>query len=179
MKHIFWLVILCILIPASGGYAGQGDSAEVYQWKKFNSFGFNASSVSGLGLSYRYHATGPQLFMLSGGIVSSNDWLYASLGAEFQYEISEREDLRYYLAVASGFYYTKEDLYDFMTDDMYTNSDSDFHLGIGVGFEYPFLGSTIFKNMTVGVTIYYPAIYFTNSGTDIAMGAGAYFFYNF
>lgn len=179
MARLRLLILASLLIMASSGIAGQGDSAEVYQWKKFNSFGFNASSVSGLGLSYRYHTAGPQLIMLSGGIVSSKDWVYASLGAEFQYEISEREDLRYYLAVAGGLYYTKEDVYDYYSNGTSTRTDTDFHLGIGVGFEYPFLGSTIFKNMTVGVTLYYPAIYVSDTGTEIAMGAGAYFFYNF
>lgn len=173
------LVLLCFLLLAGSAAAGQGDSTGAYRWKKFNSFGFNASSVSGLGLSYRHHTEGPQLFMLSGGIVSSKDWVYASLGGEFQYEISERDDLRYYLALAGGFYYTNEDTYDYWLNTTYNNTDSDFHLGIGVGFEYPFLGSTIFKNMTIGVTLYYPAIFFTNSGTEISMGAGAYFFYNF
>lgn len=182
MKRLGWITLLCLLTPSVTCLAGQGDSAEVYKWKKFNSFGFNASSVSGLGLSYRHHTDGPQLVMLSGGIVSSSDWVYASLGAEYQFEISEREDLRYYLAIGGGFYYTREEITEYYWDTeptTSTNSDSDFHLGIGVGFEYPFLGSSIFKNMTVGLTLYYPAIYFADSGTDITMGVGAYFFYNF
>jgi hypothetical protein len=179
MKSVFFVALLWLLVPASYGLAGQGDSTETYQWKKFSSFGFNASAISGLGLSYRYHTTGPQLVMLSGGIIASNDWVYASMGAEYQYEFSEREDLRYYIALAGGLYYDREEIEYGSTFGTTVESSTDFHFGVGVGFDYPFLGSTIFKNMTVGLTLYYPAIYFTKSGTDIAMGAGAYFFYNF
>lgn len=179
MERVMRYVVLFCLMLFSGALAGNGDSLEIYKWQKFNSFGFNASSVSGLGLSYRYHAVGPNLVMLSGGIVSSNDWVAASLGAEYQYEISEREDLRYYLAIGGGLYYTEDEVYDGFSPEPVTSMDTDFHLGVGVGFEYPFLGSSIFRNMTVGLTLYYPAIYFNNSGTDIGMGVGAYFFYNF
>ncbi|MBI2419070.1 MAG: hypothetical protein HYV28_14455 [Ignavibacteriales bacterium] len=39
----------------------------------YNSFGFNASTVSGLGLSYRHHPEFYSLIQVSGGIIKTTD----------------------------------------------------------------------------------------------------------
>ncbi|MBI4427870.1 MAG: hypothetical protein HY562_02005 [Ignavibacteriales bacterium] len=71
---------------------------------EYKSFGFNASSISGLGLSFRTHLAGPSLVQFTGGLLVSGNSTSYSVGLEYQYEISRRSDLRYYIAFGAGIY---------------------------------------------------------------------------
>lgn len=131
----------------------------------YNSFGFNASTVSGLGLSYRHHSVLYSLIQVSGGIIKTTDNIAYSAGVEYQYELSRRTDFRYYICLGSGLYNS--------------GGSSGFVGGFGVGFDTPVFGHTVKENMTAGISLFYPTIYSGTSETTISFGASVYFFYNF
>ncbi len=164
MYKFFVLLLFTVQISVFG----QGDSTTIIQNKElgvFRSFGFNTSSVSGLGLSYRYHKETNQLVQLTGGIISDGDMLNYTVGAELQIELSTRRDLRYYLAVGAGTYQS--------------NNSGDFTAGFGVGFEVPLFGKEIKENMTAGLTLFYPALYKSTNNNLVTFGISAFFFYNY
>jgi hypothetical protein len=70
----------------------------------YSSLGFLASTVSGVGLSYRYHTSTPWLFQITAGALSvSRDQIY-DLGAEVQYELSHTLSARFFFILGAGIY---------------------------------------------------------------------------
>ncbi len=130
----------------------------------YSSAGFNVSSVSGLGLSYRHHFAGASLLQFSGGILSSGSRTSSALGFEYQYELSKKETFRYYVVAGGG---------------LYSSTKATSALGLGIGLELPILGDVIFESVTGGVGLFYPVAYSKNSGSVVSFGGSLYFFYNF
>jgi hypothetical protein len=129
------------------------DSTQTAKSSRFSSIGFNVSSVSGMGLSYRNQLTTRSLFQVTGGVLTTDKRTSYSFGLEYQYQLSKSPSFRYYLAGAAGVY-----------SDITTKEFA----GFGLGLEIPIVGPTIF----------YPA--FNLSGkTQIGIGASVYVYYNF
>jgi hypothetical protein len=139
------------------------DSTEATGPTHFNSIGFNASSVSGLGLSYRNKISAHDLFQLTGGVLDSDGRTDFSLGFEYQYQISKNPTFRYYLAVGAA---------------VYSESQTTTIAGFGMGLEVPIVGKTIFEGVTTGGCLFYPAFNLTRD-PRIGIGGSIYLFYNF
>jgi hypothetical protein len=139
------------------------DSTQTAKSSRFSSIGFNVSSVSGMGLSYRNQLTTRSLFQVTGGVLTTDKRTSYSFGLEYQYQLSKSPSFRYYLAGAAGVY-----------SDITTKEFA----GFGLGLEIPIVGPTIFEGVTSGCCLFYPA--FNLSGkTEIGIGASVYVFYNF
>jgi hypothetical protein len=132
-------------------------------YRSYSSFGFNASSVSGLGLSYRKHLPGPSLIQITGGVISGGGSTFTSLGFAYQYQLSKKDNFRYYIATGAG---------------LYTSGSTRTVIGIGIGIEVPGIGTTIFESVTVGGELYYPALYL-GTNPAINFGGSIYLYYNF
>jgi hypothetical protein len=158
------LLCLFILISTNVLFAQSPvDSTQTTGPSHFNSIGFNASSLSGLGLSYRNKLSAHDLFQLTGGVLDSEGRTNFSFGLEYQYQLSKKPSFRYYLAVGAGLY-----------SDIQTTT----FVGLGMGLELPIVGSTIFEGVTSGCCLFYPAINLSHD-PRIGIGGSVYLFYNF
>jgi hypothetical protein len=143
------------------------DSISAAARRSFSSVGFNVSSVSGMGLSYRYHMDSPGLIQFTGGLIVSDEATSSSFGFEAQYELSLSETFRYYLALGFGTYSGKT-----------TTTTA---AGFGMGLEVPIIGSGgIYESVTAGFDIFYPALYIeTGKSNIVTVGGSLYLFYSF
>ena len=158
-------LLLLTLFGFSGSLAqSHSDTAFTAGSHSYSSVGFNASFVSGIGLSYRRHLPSPSLFQFTGGIVSSGGTTSSSFGLEYQYELSRRETFRYYIGFGFG---------------LYSGSTTSTAAGLGIGLEVPLVGGTIFESVTGGFDLFYPVMYSGDSKTVVSVGASMYLFYNF
>lgn len=143
------------------------DSVSAASHRSFSSVGFNVSSVSGMGLSYRYHMDSPGLIQFTGGFITSDQTTSSSFGFEAQYELSLNETFRYYIALGFGTYSGK----------ITTTTAA----GFGMGLEVPIIGSGgIYKSVTAGLDIFYPSLYIeTGKSNVVTVGGSLYLFYSF
>jgi hypothetical protein len=156
--------IILVLLWFTGSGLALGQDSITPGRRPYSSAGFNVSSVSGLGLSYRHHFDGPSLLQLTGGLISSESGTNSALGLEYQYELSKKETFRYYIAAGGG---------------VYTASSSSTALGIGIGLELPILGDVIYESVTGGLAIFYPVSYTGDARAIVSFGGSLYFYYNF
>ena len=158
-----WLA--CFLLLSSFAFAQSVPDTSAPGYRSYSSFGFSASSVSGLGLSYRKHFPGPGLIQITGGLISGGGTTATSLGLAYQYQLSKKDSFRYYIATGGGFY----------TSSGHSTTTV---LGLGIGLEVPGIGSTIFESVTAGGELYYPAFYL-GPDPSISFGGSIYIYYNF
>jgi hypothetical protein len=155
----------CLFLVSSIAIAQPLPDSTEPGYRPYSSFGFSASSVSGLGLSYRKHFPGPGLIQFTGGVISGNGTTASSFGVAYQYQLSKKDNFRYYIASGVGVYSS-------------SNTNPSTVLGLGIGIEVPGLGSTIFESVTAGGELYYPTFYL-GSHPSITFGGSIYVFYNF
>lgn len=129
----------------------------------YHSLGFNFSTVSGAGVSYRFHTAGRSLVQITAAAFDTGDDTFSSVGFEYQYELSGHEAFRYYIPVGGG---------------LYTNGKRTTVVGAGFGIEVPILGEKIFEGVTVGGELFYPAVYF-NDKNKVTFGGSVFLYYNF
>ncbi|MEX2115390.1 MAG: hypothetical protein WEB37_00765 [Bacteroidota bacterium] len=143
------------------------DSVFTIPHQSYSSVGFNVSSVSGMGLSYRHHMNSPGLIQFTGGFLTSEGTTSSSLGFEAQYELSQRETFRYYIALGIGTYSGQ--------------TSTTTAMGFGMGLEVPIIGSgAIYESVTAGFDIFYPSLYMESGKTDVVtVGGSLYLFYSF
>lgn len=168
MKKAILFIVLCLF---SGVIYAQEESTFTYE--KYSSIGLYLGSVSGIGLSYRYHLANPWLFQVTGGLISIEKDLAYSVGFEGQYELSKSRTSRFYVMGGTGLYGSK-------TQDNVkggTESSTTFHLGFGIGGEIAF-GSSIVGNLTIGVNFFPIALYAGDGETNIYPGGSIYLYYN-
>lgn len=158
-RALCWFVLAVLVTTLSVAQEQQQAGRQSY-----SSAGFNFSSVSGVGLSFRHHFPSASLLQFGAGIISSGDRTNSALGLEYQYELSKKETFRYYLTVGGG---------------IYSGSTSSTAAGIGVGLELPMLGEKIYESVTGGLALFYPVAYSEDQRSNISFGASLYFFYNF
>ncbi|MGB9598969.1 MAG: hypothetical protein ACPL7I_00325 [Myxococcota bacterium] len=159
-----------------------------FEYMKYNSFGLNASSHSGIGLSYRYHLPLPILFQITGGVASEGESFYYSVGGEVQRELSKSKDKRAFGSLAIGLYgerYKENDYdatyYTGMEPPKRWKADNTISFAIGVGGELA-LGNAVVDSLSLGCEIYPIGIYITDSEESnfhMFPGAALYLFYNF
>ena len=142
------------------------DSTKQFNYIPFSSVGFNISSISAVGISYRKHFANPTTIQITGGFISTSGNTSSAIGAEIQFEISKKSNLRYYISLGLGHYSF--------------SSGQSTNMGLGIGIELPAFSETIFDNVTAGASIFYPAAYFTSSGTNVVtLGVSLFTYYNF
>lgn len=143
------------------------DSVQLKSHRQYSSFGFNISSVSGMGLSFRQHLDSPGLIQFTGGFITADQVTSYSLGFEAQYELSLNETFRYYIGVGIGTYSGKV-----------TTTTA---MGFGMGLEVPIIGSGgIYQSVTAGFDIFYPSLYIETGRSDVVtVGGSLYLFYSF
>ena len=143
------------------------DSVRMTSYQPYSSVGFNVSSVSGMGLSFRHHMDSPGLIQFTGGFITSDQTTSYSLGFEGQYELSLNETFRYYIALGIGRYSGKV--------------SSTTAMGFGMGLEVPIIGSGgIYQSVTAGLDIFYPSLYIETGKTNVVtVGGSLYLFYSF
>lgn len=154
------------LLAGEESASRQVDSSKQFQYIPFTSVGFNVSSISAVGISFRKHLSGPSLVQFTGGFISTTSNTSSAIGFEYQYEISKKSSLRYYVSLGIGHYSL--------------SSGQSTNMGLGIGIELPAFSENIFDNVTGGASIFYPAAYLAGSGTNVVtLGGSLYVFYNF
>jgi len=138
----------------------------------YSSLGFLASTVSGVGLSYRYHTSTPWLFQITAGALSVSRAQIYDLGAEVQYELSHALSARFFLILGAGIYGSREVVEDFPGTE-HTESSVRFHAGTGIGMEIA-LGDKILDALSLGISLF-PLAYYNQV---FLPGISAYFYYN-
>jgi hypothetical protein len=165
-KSKFIAFILVLIIPVLlYSQVKQGNAEKEFNFQDYSSVGFNVSSISGIGLSFRRHFQNPFLIQATIGYISDGKSDFYSSGIELQYDISKRTDFRFYIAASVGLYGKSKKTY--MT------------MGLGLGIEIPVFGGELIDNLHIGVNIFYPGGYFESSGTIVNIGGSAYLYYNF
>lgn len=158
------LLILTLFIGTQAA-AQPVDTVQSTAKRSYKSFGFNASMVSGVGLSFRNHFDSPELLQVTASIFSSpGSSVFYSLGVEMQFELSRDESFRFYIPLGLG---------------IYSSSKTVTNLGFGMGLEVPVLGPGIFRGVGVGGELFYPTFYLGAGENSISLGASIFIFYNF
>ena len=156
-------LIGCLLILSSFASAQSVSDTTEPGYRSYSSFGFNASLVSGVGLSYRNHLQGPSLIQFTAGVLSGGGSTFTSFGFAYQYQLSKKDNFRYYIATGAG---------------LYTSGSSRTVIGFGIGLEVPGIGTTIFESVTAGGELYYPAFYL-GTNPSVGVGGSIYIYYNY
>lgn len=143
-----------------------GQEVPEFGRQAFHSAGFNISVVSGVGLSYRHHFSGPGLVQFTGGLITSGSGSHTSLGVEYQHELSKKGHFRYYIGAGAGVYSSP--------------GATATAAGIGIGLELPILGDSILESVTGGMSLFYPVAYSGQQDrASVGFGGSLYFYYNF
>ena len=160
-RHFGLLTSLILLLSTS---ALAQDSLSSEQPRKYTSIGFQASFVSGIGISVGYNQESNFRFRVTAGLATADQITYFSFGAEYEIELTKHKPYRVFIGPGIG---TRG------------QSDGDTHtaIGLGTGFEISPTGNSLFENVSVGAEIYYPTYFFLTK--DIWFGGGFFISYNF
>ncbi len=164
-----YLMILGFIFFSGITYAEEEASFSVYE--KYSSIGLYIGSVSGIGLSYRYHFPNPWLFQITGGLIYIEEDYAYSLGLEGQYELTKSNIARFYVMGAGGIYGSQTQ------SDGDTESTTTLHFGFGIGGEIAF-GPTIVNHLTLGINFFPIALHVKENDSSIFPGASIYLYYN-
>jgi hypothetical protein len=82
--------------------------------------------ATGIGLSFRHHLPSAFSYMVTGGIIKTDEKLSAAAGGEVQFDVRRTETVRIYLAGGAGYYYAGDG-----TNEL----ESPFRAAFGVGGE--------------------------------------------
>ncbi len=156
-----FLISLSVLLPP---LVRAQDSLSGKEARTYTTIGFQASFVSGLGISVGYNEEDKYRFRVTGGFVTSDNVSYYSFGVEYEIELTKHRPYRVFIGPGFGFR---------------GESDGDTHstFGLGTGFETSLTGGSIFENVSGGVEVYYPTYYFLTN--TIWFGGGLFISYNF
>ena len=133
-------------------------------------FGFSASRVSGVGLTFGTETTKGINLQFTGGIFQTSSSSFFSYGFELQYNLQNTNSYRLYIGPALGGFNTKNEI-----GTPFENSTSEFVVGLAMGAAAPLAG--IFDNrLCASGTLYYPTFYKDNS-IGIGVGATIYFLF--
>ena len=157
------LIVLIVLFSTESFAQTVEDTTRAAARRPYHSFGFNASFVSGIGISYRNHTAGPSLFQVTGSVFSSEGSVFYSVGLEMQIELSSNPGFRYYIPIALGLYVPE--------------SKTTTVVGLGMGLEVPVIGPGIYEGVTIGGELFYPAVYLSTKNS-VGLGGSIYIFYN-
>ena len=155
------LPFLILLLSSS---ASAQDSLASAQPRRYTSIGFQASFVSGIGISVGDNEDGKYRFRVTGGFLTDNQISYYSFGLEYGIDLTRNKPYRVFIGPAFG---------------IRGESDSDTHtmLGLGTGFETSATGNLVFENVSVGAEVYYPTYNFLSQ--SIWFAGGVFISYNF
>ena len=129
------------------------DTTAIYK----NYFGFSASRVSGVGLTFGSEPIKYITFQVTGGIFQTSSRGFFSYGLELQYNIHNTNSSRLYIGPAIGGF---NNSYELGTKT--ENSTSEFVVGLAMGVAAPII--RVFDNrIRISGTFYYPAFYKDNS----------------
>jgi hypothetical protein len=129
-------LLSCIIIFSSLTAHAQ-DTLKTKESRKFTTIGFQASYVSGIGISFGYNQEDKYRFRVTGGLVTTDNITYYSFGIEYEIGLTRNKPYRVFIGPGFG---TRG------------QSDADTHttIGLGTGFETSLTGSSIFENVTAG-----------------------------
>ncbi|MEW5797803.1 MAG: hypothetical protein AB1728_02245 [Bacteroidota bacterium] len=140
------------------------DTLTVLQSVRYSTIGFQASFVSGIGISFGINETGKYRARATFGVLTNDSKTYSSFGVDYQFELTKRQDFRVFIGPGFG-------VRSISTEDSHTA------LGLGTGVEAPATGNSIYQNVTGGVTIYYPTFFFLSK--NISFAGAIFISYNF
>lgn len=160
----FFFVICSFMILSATTVSRAQDSVSIQQPLTYNSVGFQASFVSGIGISYGMNETGKYRARATFGILTNGDKTYSSFGVDYQVELTKRTDFRVFIGPGFG-------MRSISTENTHTT------LGLGTGIEAPITGQTPYQNISGGVTVYYPTYFFLSK--NISFAGGVFISYNF
>ena len=161
MRNIFKLIVItiCILIPE---LSYSQDSLMVP--KLYTSFGFQYSQVSGIGISIGRDIDSKYRIRGTFGIISSESNTRYSFGFDAHYYLSSNTKYNVFIGPSLGRIGGSKE-------------DPKTRLAFATGLEVPLTGPIPYKNICLGVVLYYPTYYFLSG--DINITPGAYISYNF
>jgi hypothetical protein len=145
------------------------DSLSVKKPLQFTSIGFQASFVSGIGVSYGLNELGKYRFRVTGGIITAGNKTHYSFGLDYQFELTKENKFRVFIGPGFGSSGTS----------VSGNSESSARprLGLGIGAEAPVTGTSVLDNISGGVTVYYPTYFFVSK--EVSFAGGVFISYNF
>ena len=157
---VFSLGMLCIVAQSSRGQ----DSSAVNTAKNFSSFGLQASTVSGIGLTFRRTMNNRLRTGMTAGLIKTEGETIFSTGWDFHYELSDRPDIHIFVGPSLG---------------LFGGSARALRVRIGfaTGLEVPISGKELYENISAGAVLYYPT-YFLLSET-VGFAVGVFLLYNF
>ena len=134
------------------------------QKKDYQSYGFQASSVSGMGLSYGQTVTDRVRYRISGGVLSNGSAMNFSIGGDVH------------------FFLTKDTKYNIFVGGSAGSSGSSVEapkprVSYSTGIEVPLSGPRISNGISIGAIIYYPAYFIQSSQINFMVGAFIYYNY--
>jgi hypothetical protein len=134
------------------------------QKKNYQSYGFQASPVSGSGISYGQTINNYLRYRISGGALSSGSDLNFSIGGDVHFIL------------------TKETRYSLFIGGSVGVSGSSAEapkprISYSTGIEIPISASRVGNGLSTGIIIYYPA-YFINS-SQLKLMFGVFIYYNY
>lgn len=159
-RKIIFLGFLIVMAQSSPAQDSVGTSVPV----RYSSIGFQASFVSGIGISFGLNESGKYRARATFGILTNDSKTYSSFGIDYQFELTKRQDFRVFIGPGFG------------TRSISTES-SHTTLGLGTGIEAPVTGNSVFQNVTGGVTVYYPTYFFLSK--NISFAGAVFISYNF
>jgi len=145
------------------------DTTTIHEPLRYSSVGFQASFVSGIGVSYGLNEMGKYRFRITGGIITDGDKTHYSYGTDYQFELTRTGRFRVFLGPGFGVSGTNV--------KGSSSSSARPRLGLGTGVESPFTGTSVFENISGGATVYYPTYFFVSK--EISFAGALFISYNF
>lgn len=160
---------VCFIILFIFSTANAQDSLDAKQKTQFSSIGFQASFVSGIGISFGLNELEKYRFRATAGIITSGDKTHYSFGLDYQFVLTKNDRFRVFIGPGFGSSGTS----------VRGSSESSARprFGLGIGAEAPVTGTSVLDNISGGATVYYPT-YFIVSG-EISFAGGVFISYNF
>jgi hypothetical protein len=163
-KTFFNILFLCsslLFFTLSDLYSQ--DSSQSKSQQLFSSFGFQASWVSGTGITYCYTSNDIR-YRVTGGWIKSEDESVYTFGFDVHYYLANAPGFNLFLGPSFGIYGSSTES---------TNT----RLALATCFEAPIISKEKRNNLCAGIILYYPAYYFSSSTLNPT--AGIYVLYNF
>ncbi len=157
------LLLTVIILFSSALYAQ--DTLSTEKSLEYSTVGFQISQVSGTGISYGRNKENEFRFRITGGILTTGDNSYYSIGTDYGIELTKHRPYRVFIGPALGIWGI-------------SGEPAHFNIALGTGIETPIMReSTIIENVTSGIEIYYPTFFLLSSTIGIA--GGAFISFNF
>jgi hypothetical protein len=161
MKPLIFVIV--VVLPMALLQAQQQDSVRFK-----NYFGFSASRVSGVGLTFGFEPSSKLTAQITGGIFKTNSSSSSSFGIELQYNITNIAGARLFVGPAMGHFSSSDNMTNQKTESWETV------YAFAMGAASPLTG--FFNDrLRFTISLYYPTFY--KDGIGIGAGTSVQFLF--